>query len=113
MLSPFCNNEFCTNCISTSYIPKHPIKYISLFYEIIVITNISDIDDDFIKENLSIKGMSSVIINPHSKVHAAKMGTTSGTQDPGWPHVGPMNLAIWEVLFKESFPGASFTNRNN
>ena len=24
------------------------------------------------------------------------MGPTWGRQDPGWPHVGHMNLAIWD-----------------
>ena len=32
---------------------------------------------------------------PDSKVHEANMGPTWGRQDPGRPHVGPMNLAIW------------------
>ena len=32
---------------------------------------------------------------PDSKVHGANMGPTWGRQDPGWPHVGHMNLAIW------------------
>ena len=26
------------------------------------------------------------------------MGPTWGRQDPGGPHVGPMNLAIWEAF---------------
>ena len=30
-----------------------------------------------------------------SKVHGANMGPIWGRQDPGGPHVGPMNLAIW------------------
>ena len=30
---------------------------------------------------------------PDSKVHGANMGPTWGRQDPGGPHVGPMNLA--------------------
>ena len=34
--------------------------------------------------------------NPDSKVHGANMGPTWGRQDPGGPHVGRMNLAIWE-----------------
>ena len=33
---------------------------------------------------------------PESKVHRAYMGPTWGRQDPGGPHVGPMNLAIRE-----------------
>ena len=32
---------------------------------------------------------------PDSKVHGAKMGPIWGRQDPGGPHVGPMNFAIW------------------
>ena len=35
---------------------------------------------------------------PHSKVHGANKGPTRGRQDPGGPHVGYMNLAIWDVL---------------
>ena len=33
---------------------------------------------------------------PDSKVHGANMGPVWGRQDPGGPHVGPMNLAIWD-----------------
>ena len=33
-------------------------------------------------------------LNLVSKVHGAYMGHTWGRQDPGGPHVGPMNLAI-------------------
>ena len=36
------------------------------------------------------------ISNPDSKVHGANMGPTWGWQDPGGPHLGHMNLAIWE-----------------
>ena len=32
---------------------------------------------------------------PDSKVHGANMGPIWGWQDPGGPHVGPMNLASW------------------
>ena len=35
--------------------------------------------------------------NPNSKFHGANMGPIWGRQDPGGPHVGPMNFAIWEV----------------
>ena len=34
---------------------------------------------------------------PDSKVHGANMGPIWGRQDPGGPHVGPMNFAIWDV----------------
>ena len=37
-------------------------------------------------------------ITPDSKIHGANVGLTLGCQDPGGPHFGHMNLAIW-VLF--------------
>ena len=39
--------------------------------------------------------------NPDSKVHGANMGPTWGRQDPGGPHVGPINFAIWEVYLNK------------
>ena len=36
------------------------------------------------------------IIIPDNKVHGVNMGPTWGRQDPGGPHVGHMNLAIWD-----------------
>ena len=33
---------------------------------------------------------------PDSKVHEGNMGPIWGQQDPGGPHVGPMNFAIWD-----------------
>ena len=38
------------------------------------------------------------INNPDSKVHGTNMGPSWGRQDPGGPHVGHMNLAIWEIM---------------
>ena len=35
---------------------------------------------------------------PDSKVHGANMGPIRGRQDPGGPHVGPMNFFIWVRL---------------
>ena len=32
---------------------------------------------------------------PDSKVHGANMGPIWGRQDPGGPHVGPMNFGKW------------------
>ena len=32
---------------------------------------------------------------PDSKVHEANMGPIWGRQDPGGPHVSPMNFDIW------------------
>ena len=36
------------------------------------------------------------VSTPDSKVHGANMGLIWGRQDPGGPHVGPMNFAIWD-----------------
>ena len=36
--------------------------------------------------------------NPDSKVHGANMGPIWGRQDPGGPHIDPMNFAIWEAF---------------
>ena len=33
---------------------------------------------------------------PDSKFHGANMGPIWGRQDPGGPHVGPMNFVIWD-----------------
>ena len=48
-----------------------------------------------------------------SKVYGANMGPTWGRQDPGGPHVGPMNFAIWSYLLSRcaqwgfaNYPGA-------
>ena len=38
---------------------------------------------------------------PDSKVHGANMGPIWGRQDPGGPHVGPMNFAIWVWFAKQ------------
>ena len=35
---------------------------------------------------------------PDSKVHETNMGPTWGRQDPGGPHVGHVNLAIWVAI---------------
>ena len=35
---------------------------------------------------------------PDSKVHGANMGPILGRQEPGGPHVGPMNFVIWDSM---------------
>ena len=40
---------------------------------------------------------------PDSKVHGANMGPIWSRQDPGGPHVGPMNFVIWVVFRDESW----------
>ena len=46
-------------------------------------------------ENLSWHAVSQQQ-NSDSKVHGANMGPIWGRQDPGGPHIGPMNFVIWE-----------------
>ena len=43
--------------------------------------------------------------NPDSKIHGAIMGPNWGRQDPGWPHVGPMSLAIWGNISERKWDG--------
>ena len=57
-------------------------------------TRINDLD--IFKCIFSIKNFV-IWFNPDSKVNGANMEPIWGRQDPGGPHVGPMNLAIWEV----------------
>ena len=38
-------------------------------------------------------------IVPDSKVHVANVGSTWVLSAPGGPHVGPMNIAIWDVVY--------------
>ena len=46
---------------------------------------------------------------PGSKVHRANMGRIWGQQDPGGPHVDPMNFVIW-VYIKQELPIFSICN---
>ena len=39
-----------------------------------------------------------MLTHPDSNVHGVSMGPIWGRQDPGGPHVGPMNLAIWAAI---------------
>ena len=39
-----------------------------------------------------------ILCVPDSKVHGANLGPIWGQQDPGGPHLGPMNFAIWGVI---------------
>ena len=53
---------------------------------------------------------------PDSKIHGANIGPNWGRQDPGEPHVGPMNFAIWDTitadgLAKLGVPQALFPNK--
>ena len=43
-------------------------------------------------------GYAKIHASPDSKIHGANMRPTWGRLDPGGPHVGPMNLAIWGHL---------------
>ena len=51
----------------------------------------------------SITKITSYLLNiiPDCKVYGANMGPTWGWQDPGGPHVGPINLAISDVHIRQ------------
>ena len=40
---------------------------------------------------------------PDNKFHGANMGPIWGWQDPGGPHVGPMDFAIWGAQNRKWF----------
>ena len=45
--------------------------------------------------------LSQFIQIPDSKVHGTNMGLIWGRQVPGGPHVGPMNLTMWDTIHKD------------
>ena len=50
------------------------------------------------ESRITARAQATVLYNdPDSKVHGAYMGPIWGRQDPGGPHVGPMNFDIWGV----------------
>ena len=49
---------------------------------------------------------------PDNKVHGANMGPTWGRQDPGGPHVGPMDLAIGVWLHRCHRVNESYESTN-
>ena len=84
--------RFMRNCIyhNTVNVITYPCPYLS--WTILVMT-----------ASISLRGVNRVcallyfvaVCYPGGKVYGANMGPTWGRQDPGGPHVGPMNLAIW------------------
>ena len=46
-------------------------------------------------------------VTPDSKVHGANMGPTWVLSSLGGPHVGPMNLAIWDITMLSYNPALS------
>ena len=49
-----------------------------------------------------------LVPNPDCKIHGATLWPTWGRQDPGGPHVGHMNLAIWKWIHVLSYLCISF-----
>ena len=45
-----------------------------------------------------------IIFFPDRKVHAANMGPIWDRQDPGGPHVGPMNFALYVNISVGNLP---------
>ena len=53
----------------------------------------------FITYSRDVFAFAPVPVNtPDSNVYGANMGPIWGRQDPGGPHAGPMNFAIWDTL---------------
>ena len=50
---------------------------------------------------------------PDIKVHGENMGPIWGRQDPGGPHVGPMNFAIWDAHKCVSMRSVTYEAMNN
>ena len=49
----------------------------------------------------SVNNVNIILLNiPDGKVHGANMGPTWGRQVPGRPHVGHVNLAIWDSIYQ-------------
>ena len=48
------------------------------------------------------------IITQIARFMGANMGSIWGPKDPGGPHIGPMNFAIWELLRHASEPVKSW-----
>ena len=61
-------------------------------------TWVSNINTVIAADCVATHGTTATAIIPDSKVHGANMGPIWGRQDPGGPHVGPMNLAIWDSI---------------
>ena len=67
------------------------------FMALCMILCISNADVDiYIYITISIHSPSLTILD--SKVDGANMGPIWGRQNPGGPHVGPINLAIWDNI---------------
>ena len=47
---------------------------------------------------MQIKQNQDIVIIPDSKGHGANMGPTWDRQDPGGPHIGDTNFAIWDTI---------------
>ena len=59
-----------------------------------------DLEKSYQVDRVVVTNRNDVRKYPDSKVHGANMGPIWGRQDPGGPHVGPMNFAIWVGLSK-------------
>ena len=54
---------------------------------------------------------------PESKVHVANTASIWGREDPGWPHISPIDFAIWVILHRSiswinAIATTSYTNHN-
>ena len=62
------------------------------------LTRLSCIVNVMIADDLVTQGDRVSAAIPDSKAHGTNMGPIWGRQGPGGPHVGPMNIAIWDFI---------------
>ena len=71
--------------------------------QVFVSSNLLNIWNQFVEKNISDGDFSTrdILIlrgHPNNKIHGANMGPIWGQRNPGGPHVGPMNFAIWAAI---------------
>ena len=100
-LLPFCEG----NTLVTTRFPSQKMQNSHVFFDVNLMKMLknswvaSDLrcyDTECIQVEMTISRGN--VEYPDRKVHGANMGPIWGRQDPGGPHVDPMNFAIWAVM---------------
>ena len=94
-LSLYNGNSYCVKMISLYWIsPKGSLSQVGSVFSLLMLICLNKLGHHLSKKH---QGIILSMAYPDSKVHGANMGPIWGRQDPGGPHVGPMNFAIWVV----------------
>ena len=94
-----CHHSFCTECLEVYYQGAATIECPTCRKGTRITNGITKLVDD--------------LEYPDSKVHGANMGPTWGRQDPGGPHVDPMNLGIRGYFHPAHTPSNNSFNIDN